>query len=106
VGKASRDKGARRERELVNAFKGLGLRCERVPLSGAVRYQGNGSDLDLYLSNRAAPLVCEVKGRAAPAPWQFVSKSLGENDVLFLIEDRAEPLAVLPWRVLVELVTR
>jgi hypothetical protein len=26
--------------------------------------------------------------------------------VLFLIEDRAEPLAVLPWRVLVELVTR
>jgi hypothetical protein len=42
----SRDKGARIEREIVNAHLGLGIKPERVPLSGASPYQGNGSDPD------------------------------------------------------------
>lgn len=36
-----RDKGLRIERELVELHRGLRLRAERVPLSGAQRYQGN-----------------------------------------------------------------
>jgi hypothetical protein len=46
MSKLSRDKGARIEREIVVAHVGLGIKAERVPLSGASRYQGNGSDPD------------------------------------------------------------
>jgi hypothetical protein len=46
MSKLSRDKGLRAEREIVAAHVGLGIKAERVPLSGASRYQGNGSDPD------------------------------------------------------------
>ena len=46
MSKMSRDKGARIEREIVAAHGALGIKAERVPLSGASRYQGNGSDPD------------------------------------------------------------
>ena len=42
MGRASRDKGPRRERQVVALHQGMGIKAERVPLSGAVRYQGNG----------------------------------------------------------------
>ena len=43
MGKMSRDKGARRERELVNIFKDNNIHAERVPLSGAAggRFSGD-----------------------------------------------------------------
>jgi hypothetical protein len=44
MSKMARDKGARIEREIVAAHGALGVKAERVPLSGASRYQGNGSD--------------------------------------------------------------
>jgi Holliday junction resolvase len=66
VSKMSRDKGARIEREIVTPHKALGIRAEKVPLSGATRYQGNGSDVDVVrLRADGAPLVCEVKARAS-----------------------------------------
>jgi hypothetical protein len=105
VGKASRSKGSRREREVVNLLRSWGMRAERVPLSGAAQYK-DGEDVDWYVPGRDAPLVCEVKGRAAPAPWQTVKNWLGDNDALWLIEDREDWLVVLPLRVLRELVTR
>ena len=43
MSKLSRDKGARIEREIVAAHEALGIKSERVPLSGASRYQGNGN---------------------------------------------------------------
>lgn len=55
MGKASRDKGLRRERAIVQLHTACGLRAERVPLSGALRYQGNGADVDLYVRG-AKPL--------------------------------------------------
>jgi Holliday junction resolvase len=64
MSRLSRDKGARMERQIVALHGELGVKGERVPLSGAVRYQGNGSDIDVYASGPdAAPLVCEVKAR-------------------------------------------
>jgi len=53
----SRDKGARIEREIVAAHERIDIRAERVPLSGASRYQGNGSDPD-------------PKGPTQPVRWQ------------------------------------
>ena len=52
-----RRKGARLEREIVELHRTLGLRAERVPLSGAARYQGNGADVEIYpFGPDAAPL--------------------------------------------------
>ncbi len=100
-GKPSRDKGLRRERETVAMFRDWGLKAERVPLSGATHYRNNGGDVDVYKPGRDAPLVCEVKGRKTfPA---YLAEWLGDNDFLILKGDRAEPMAVLPMRVLREL---
>ncbi len=98
MGKASRDKGNRRERQVVALHHGLGMRAERVPLSGSSRYQGNGADIDIYPWSRdGPPLVGEVKARANGEGFKTLEKWLGENDMLFLVRDRQEPMVVLPW---------
>ena len=98
--RASRDKGARRERELVNLHRKLGVHAERVPLSGASHYQGGGHDVDVYALGRdAGALVAEVKARKDGAGFKTLESRLDENDLLFLWRDRQEPLVVIPWRV-------
>lgn len=105
-GRASRQKGDRVERALVVLHESIGVHSERVPLSGAQRYQGNGCDLDVYALGRdAAPLVCEVKARKVHAGdsnpsggFKTIERWLSDADALFLKRDREEPLVVLPWR--------
>jgi len=104
MSRSQRDKGARIEREIVQRHRDIGVHAERVPLSGAVRYQGNGADIDIYARGQdVAPLVCEVKARANGEGFTTLDRWLGENDALFLRKARAEPLVVLPWRVWVDL---
>jgi len=43
MGVASKRKGSRIEREIVQLHRGIGVHVERVPLSGASRYRGNGA---------------------------------------------------------------
>jgi Holliday junction resolvase len=101
----SRDKGARIEREVVAAHAELGIKAERVPLSGAARYRGNGADVDLYVFGPdAAPIVCEVKARASGEGFATLERWLGDADALFLRRDRADPLVVLPWQTWARLV--
>lgn len=105
MGKPSRDKGARIERQIVADHIAIGCHAERVPLSGAARYQGNGADVDVYACGpNQAPLVCEVKARKNGAGFRTLETWLGENDALFLRRDRAEPMVVLPWRTWARLV--
>jgi len=100
MSRSQRDKGARRERELVNKHLELGVHAERVPLSGATHYQGGGHDIDLYpFGTDHGALVAEVKARKSGEGFKTIESWLGENDLLFLVRDRAEPLVVLPWRV-------
>jgi Holliday junction resolvase len=107
MGKPSRDKGARCEREIVAAHRELGIKAERVPLSGAVRYRDNGADVDIYAFGQdAAPLVCEIKARASGEGFRTLERWLSDADALFLRRDRAEPLIVLPWRTWRRLVIR
>jgi hypothetical protein len=69
-----------------------------VPLSGAIRYRGNGPDVDLYVFGRDAPrLVCEVKARASGEGFATLERWPGDADALFLRRDRADPLIMLPW---------
>ncbi len=99
MGKASRDKGARRERQIVEMHRVLGVKAERVPLSGAAVFRNTrGSDVDVYARGKdEAPLVCEVKARADGEGFVTLERWLGENDALFLMRDRTTPLVVLPW---------
>jgi hypothetical protein len=100
-----RNKGARRERELVAAHLDIGVKAERVPLSGAARYQGNGGDIDVYpWGPEGPPLCCQVKARAGGEGFATLERWLGDSDALFLRRDRADPLVVLPWSTWVRLV--
>ncbi len=107
MGKPSRDKGQRRERQIVALHTDLGVHAERVPLSGASRYQGNGADIDIYIDGEdAGALVGEVKSRANGEGFKTLERWLGANDMLFLVRDRADPLVVVPWRVWERLLKR
>lgn len=104
MGKMERDKGNRIEREIINLHKELGVYAERVPLSGASRYQGGGHDVDIYPYGKDhAPFRCEVKGRASGEGFTMLERWLAAYDVLFLRRDRQEPLVVVPWQTWISL---
>ena len=105
MGKASRDKVLRRERAIVQLHTACGLRAERVPLSGATRYRGNGADVDLYIRG-AEPLKAEVKARGEGQGFRTLEGWLGDNDALFLVRDRATPLVVVPLHIWLEVAGR
>ena len=91
-GKASRDKGANFEREVVNWHKDRNVEAERIPLSGAVK--GNYSG-DLKICPQQA-LLAECKRRARA--WQDLYDALDQDnsDMLFIRKDRERTLVVLP----------
>jgi hypothetical protein len=105
MGKASRDKGLRRERAIVDIHTKSGLRAERVPLSGATHYRGNGADIDLYVRG-AEPIKAEVKARGDGDGFRTLERWLGGNDGLFLWRDHAAPFVVLPLHVWLEVAGR
>jgi hypothetical protein len=43
-------------------------------------------------------MVGEIKARGRGQGFATLSRWLGENDLLILRQDRAEPVIVLPWR--------
>ena len=110
-GRASRQKGDRREREIVARHVGMGIKAARVPLSGAAGGAYSG-DVDVYArGDDAAPLVTEVKARSSGEGFATIERWLGENDALFLVRDAPapfkpapEPLVVLPWRTWAEFI--
>jgi Holliday junction resolvase len=98
-GAKHRRKGSRVERELVQLHKDSGIWAERVPLSGATRYQGGNHDLDVYCFGRDwPPLTGECKARKSGSGFAVLEKWLGTNDALFLKRNNAAPLILLPWR--------
>ena len=106
-GAGHRRKGDRVERELVALHLGLGIHSERVPLSGASRYQGNGADVDIYaFGKEEPPIVAEVKARRSGSGFKTLETWLGDNDAIFLRRDHSEPIVTLPWRTWAALLAR
>lgn len=104
MGKPSRDKGLRRERGIVALHVKCGIHAERVPLSGATRYQGNGADIDIYGRGRGAPpFRAEVKARGNGSGFRTLERWLGGHDALFLWRDRQPPLVLLHLHTWMEL---
>lgn len=99
-----RNKGNVLEREIVKRHEEIGVRAERYPLSGASRFRGKGHDVDLYAFGMDQPLAAEVKGRKTADGFRLLERWLGDNDVLFLRRNRADPLVVLPWAVWARLI--
>ena len=111
MGKLSRDKGAATEREVVNLHRKIGVTAERVPLSGAMKYQGNGQDVDVFWDGPDhGATICQVKRNLRGVTG--VIKALGDADMLFLRWDaepgeRAQaPLVVMPWATYERLIKR
>ncbi len=59
MGKPSRDKGARRERQLVLLHTEAGIHAERVPLSGAARFYAVRAAIDDLTDTPAGLVVIE-----------------------------------------------
>ena len=99
MGKKSRDKGGRTEREVVHVFQDAGIAAERIPLSGAAGGKFKG---DVSAPIMGADERFEVKCRAAG--FKQIYDWLSDNYGLVIRADRCEPLAVLRLRALVQLV--
>ena len=102
MAKASRDKGSRRERQVVKMAQEAGFSAKRVPLSGAC--EGFKHDVLIALSRHCdagfvdIPLLrAEVKGRASGGGFKTIEFWLGDADMLVIIQDRQEPLVVQRW---------
>ena len=86
MSRSQREKGIRRELEIVHLHAELGIKAERVPLSGAARYKGGGHDVDCYLDGQeAAPWCCEVKGRANGAGWVVIASWVAVPAVMMIV---------------------
>lgn len=92
-GARHRRKGSRVEREIVAKHIEIGVPAKRVPLSGA--QDGYPGDVEVTL--RDGPITGEVKARKSGAGFVTIEKWLGENGVLFLRRDNADPIVVVPW---------
>jgi Holliday junction resolvase len=97
MGRMQRAKGARVEREFVNAHKEMGLAAERAPYSGAVKGRltdMQGEDIKIELE-QGYTLTVEVKARKEG--WKTIEQQIARTDALFLKANNKDPLVVLKW---------
>lgn len=92
MGKFSRDKGMRAERNIVGRYIEMdGVFARRVPLSGA--QEGYPGDVSVEVGPHKWTI--EVKARADG--FRELYKWTSGVDVVHVVADRKEPLAVVPW---------
>ena len=90
MGKFSRDKGNRLEREVVNLLRQQGHTAERIPLSG-----GMGSfvgDVQWKVGERQFKLECKARANG----FKFLYDNLTQ-DALLVKGDREKPLIVMEF---------
>ena len=97
-GRKAQRKGYVEENNLVNKHKEIGIRAERVPLSGAANHDGNGGDIDLYLfGENGEKTKTEVKARGNGEGFTMLEKWLGDHELMFLKRNRREAMVVVDW---------
>jgi len=99
AGRKSKRKGTRTEILIVNLHQEMGVDARRMPLSGALGGELRG---DVLVDGE---LRAEVKARGKGQGFRTVDQWLGENDLLFLRQDRCQPLVLMPWRVYSQLIS-
>ena len=93
MGKASRDKGARFEREVVHILQDYGRAGERVPLSGAAGGSFSG-DVTAPVLGDDWLIECKARARDFTRLYQWLDGA----DALVIKADRKRPLVVLDLR--------
>lgn len=90
MGRASRDKGNRFEREIVNTYRSEGFEAQRVPLSG-----GAGGDFqdDIILKLPTGEIRGEAKARANG--FKQIYDWLKPKSFLYIKADRERPLVIM-----------
>lgn len=91
MGKASRDKGNRVEREIVALLQSFGLGAERVPLSGSARNSFGGRDVSVPVLGKDKSI--EVKARKDG--FREIYGWIEPVDYLVLKANHKKPLIVL-----------
>ncbi len=99
-GRASREKGARFEREVVELAHQHGLKAQRVPLSGATSYAKDDVEITPTFSPDR-PWRGECKRRKELPLW--LARALDNCDFVALRADQHEAVAIIPLRTLMEL---
>ena len=92
MAKASRDKGARFERQIVNDLQALGLGAEKMPLSGALGGRFGG---DISVPVQREDWRGEAKCRADGQGFKTIYDWIWGNRLLFLKKDRQRTLVVM-----------
>jgi hypothetical protein len=107
-GKASRQKGDRAERALVNMLRAAGLTANRVPLSGAMQNKFGGCDLIIEMFEREHRVESKhhANGFKTLYAWLDPKPPVQNVDMLILRCDHGEPLVVMRLRDLVEMATK
>ena len=93
MAKASRDKGARVERETVAELQELGLGAERVPLSGQGQKGRFGGDVTVPVQRQ--DWRAEVKARKDGTGFALLHDWLWGNRLLFLKRNNKRTLVVM-----------
>lgn len=117
MGRRSRDKGARAEREIVNLLRDKGIEARRVPLSGAARgfpddvivttrkrQVWNPAGLSTRITTKKDEERFEVKARADG--FKLLYRWIDDSYGLFLHADRKEWLVVMRVEDFADLVKR
>jgi hypothetical protein len=105
LGKMERDKGMRREREIVAQFQAAGIAAERVPLSGmnADRRGSTRFKADVTVPYLGIDRRVEVKARK---DFKTLYGWLADNWGLVLRGDRMPALMVMPLAEFIEIQRR
>lgn len=97
-GRASRSKGARMEASTVSILQGMGIKAQRVPLSGAAGGMFGG-DVLAEIGGKTLRCECKVRGTGFGPIYAW----LEGNDLLVIKRDRCEPLVVFPLKRFLEM---
>ena len=89
--KAEREKGRRRENQIVAALEERGIDARRIS-----RPYISSDDLEIIHPLNGG-LTGEVKARANASGWKTIKTWKRDADLLFLVEDRTAPLVVVDF---------
>ncbi len=87
-----KDKGNRVENQMVRLLLDADIPAQRIPLSGQVGGLFSG---DIRIAEN---YTAEVKARKNGEGFATIQRWLGENDFLFLKQDRKPPFVVMNWK--------
>ncbi len=90
-------KGNRVESQFVTLLHAADIPAQRIPLSGQVGGLFSG---DIRIGEN---YTAEVKARKNGEGFATIQRWLGENDFLFLKQDRKSPIVVMTWEMYIAL---